>query len=62
LEEINSLLKALAAIAPDNSRLIVESDDKMPIDSLPARFGFSETEESWDTRAMLPAILHQKRL
>ena len=62
LEEINSLLKALAAIAPDNSRLIVESDDQMPIDSLPARFGFSETEESWDTRAMLPAILHQKRL
>lgn len=62
LAEINSLLKALAAIAPVNSRLIVESDDQMPIESLPDRFGFNETEESWDTRAMLPAILHQKRL
>ena len=62
LAEINSLLNALAAIAPDKSRLIVESDDQMPIDSLPSRFGFNETEEPWDTRAMLPAILHQKRL
>ena len=60
--EINALLKALAAIAPNSSRIIVESDDQMPIESLTVRFGSNEREESWDTRAMSPAALHQKRL
>ncbi len=62
MSEINALLKALAATAPNNSRMIVESDDQMPIESLPVRFGLNEEEESWDTRAMSPAALHQKRL
>ncbi len=62
LAEINSLLQALAAIAPGESRLVVESDDQMAVESLPVRFGFHETEESWDTRAVSPATLHQKRL
>ena len=60
--EIKALLKALAAIAPNDSRMIVESDDQMPIESLPVRFGLNEREESWDTRTMSPAALHQKRL
>ncbi len=62
LAEINSLLQALAAIAPGESRLVVESDDQMAVESLPVRFGFHKTEESWDTRAVSPATLHQKRL
>ena len=62
LAEINSLLQALAAIAPGKSRLVVESDDQLAVESLPVRFGFHETEESWDTRAVSPATLHQKRL
>ena len=62
LAEINSLLQALAAIAPEKSRLVVESDDRLAAESLPVRFGFHETEESWDTRAVSPATLHQKRL
>ena len=62
LAEINSLLQALAAIAPERSRLVVESDDRLAVESLPTRFGFHETEESWDTRAVSPATLHQKRL
>ena len=62
LAEINSLLQALAAIAPGKSRLVVESDDQLAVESLPVRFGFHETEESWDTRAVSQATLHQKRL
>ena len=62
LTEINSLLHALAAIAPGKSRLVVESDDQLAVESLPVRFGFHETEESWDTRTVPPATLHQKRL
>ena len=62
LAEINSLLQALAAIAPGKSRLVVESDDQLAVESLPVRFGFHETEESWDTRAVSPATLHQKSL
>ena len=62
LADINSVLQALAAIAPEMSRLVVESDDQLAVESLPTRFGFHETEESWDTRAVSPATLHQKRL
>ena len=62
LAEINSLLQALAAIAPGKSRLVVESDDQLAVESLPVWFGFHETEESWDTRAVSPATLHQKLL
>ena len=62
LAEINSLLQALAEIAPGKSRLVVESDDQLEVERLPVRFGFHETEESWDTRAVSPATLHQKLL
>ncbi len=62
LAEINSLLKALVEIAPGKSRLLVESDEQFAVESLPERFGFHETEESWDTRAVSPAMLHQKSL
>jgi len=62
LAEINSLLQALAEIAPGKSRLVVESDDQLEVERLPVRFGFHETEESWDTRAVSPATLHQELL
>jgi hypothetical protein len=39
IDEINVLLQALAGIAPAASRLVVESDDQMAVERLPARFG-----------------------
>ncbi len=62
MNEINALLKALAGIAPPASRLVVESDDQMAVETLPVRFGIHETEGPWDTRSMPPAVLHQKCL
>lgn len=62
IDEINVLLQALAGIAPAASRLVVESDDQMAVERLPARFGVYETEGPWDSRSMPPAVLHQKCL
>ena len=60
--DLNALMVALATIAPAASRLLVESDDSISAEDLPARLTDRDGEEPWDSRTLTPAILHQKRL
>ncbi len=60
--DLNALMVALATIAPAASRLLVESDDSISAEDLPDRLTDRDGEEAWDSRTLMPAILHQKRL
>ena len=60
--ELNSLMTTLARAAPDGSRLIVESDGSLSAEQLPGMLTDRAGETAWDRRALLPAILHQKKL
>ena len=61
LPELTALMRVLAVNAPAESRLIVESDDAISASDLPERFSERESEQPWDSRRLMPAILHQKR-
>ena len=60
--DLNALMVALATIAPEGSRLLVESDDSIAVNDLPERLTDRDGEEPWDSRTLTPAVLHQKRL
>lgn len=60
--ELSRLLEALANAAPVASRLIVEAEAVPTPSSLPKRLTDRSDELPWDTRPLLPAVLHLKRL
>jgi 16S rRNA (guanine966-N2)-methyltransferase len=62
MAELTALMRALAAEAPPESRLLAESDDAISASDLPDRLSERESEQPWDSRRLVPAILHQKRL